>query len=81
MPLYDFRCKQCGHPFTVRASFQEKDAGLQPECPVCHAVETQQVLTVGVFIGQTAGGDSSSLTLPMKSGPTCGCGSGGCGCG
>jgi putative FmdB family regulatory protein len=81
MPLYDFRCRQCGHPFTVRASFKEKDAGLQPECPVCHAVETQQVLATGIFIGQAAGGNSSSLPLPMMSGPACGCGSGGCGCG
>ncbi|MFO7679910.1 MAG: zinc ribbon domain-containing protein [Chloroflexota bacterium] len=78
MPMYDFRCKECGHPFTVRASFKEKDAGLQPECPVCHAVETQQV--AGIFIGQTAGG--SSLPLPMMGGGAgCGCGSGGCGCG
>lgn len=80
MPLYDFRCKQCGHPFTVRASFKEKDAGLQPECPVCHAPETQQVLTTGIFIGQAAAGDGRSFPLPI-SGPTCGCGSGGCGCG
>ncbi|MCC6604380.1 MAG: zinc ribbon domain-containing protein [Anaerolineae bacterium] len=81
MPMYDFRCKECGHAFTVRASFKEKDAGLQPECPVCYAVETQQVLTVGVVIGQVAGGDTGSLPLPMMSGPACGCGSGGCGCG
>lgn len=79
MPIYDFRCKQCGHPFTVRASFKEKDEGLQPECPVCHAVETQQVLTAGIFIGQMAG-DGRSFPLPV-SGPSCGCGSGGCGCG
>jgi len=81
MPIYDFRCKECGHAFTVRASFKEKDAGLQPECPVCYAMETQQVLTVGVVIGQVAGGDSSSLPPPIRSGPACGCGSGGCGCG
>ncbi len=80
MPLYDFRCKQCGHPFTVRASFQQKDAGLRPECPVCHATETQQLLTAVAFIGAESGG--SSLPLPMtSSGPACGCGSGGCGCG
>ena len=79
MPMYDFRCKQCSHAFTVRASFQQKDAGLQSECPVCHALETQQVLTAGIFIGQAAG-SSDSLPLPM-SGPSCGCGSGGCGCG
>lgn len=78
MPMYDFRCKNCGHAFTVRASFKEKDAGLQPECPVCHAVEAQQVLTAGVFIGQAAGG--SSLPLPMMGGGAgCGCGPGGCG--
>jgi putative FmdB family regulatory protein len=80
MPFYDFRCKQCGHQFTVRASFQEKDAGLNPECPVCHELETQQVLTAGILIGQTTGGDGRSLPLPL-SGPSCGCGSGGCGCG
>jgi putative FmdB family regulatory protein len=81
MPMYDFRCKQCGHSFTMRASFQQKDAGLQPECPVCHAPETQSVLTAGIFIGQAAAG-GSSLTLPMTSGGAgCGCGAGGCGCG
>lgn len=80
MPFYDFRCRQCDHSFTVRASFKEKDAGLQPECPVCHAVETQQVLTAGFFVGQAAGG--GSLPLPMMGGDAgCGCSSGGCGCG
>lgn len=75
MPFYDFRCKKCGHPFTVRASFEEKDAGLEPECPMCHAKETQQVLGAGVFIGNTGSGNDRSL--PMA-GPTCGCGPGGC---
>lgn len=76
MPFYDFRCQQCGHPFTVRATFQEKDAGLHPECPVCQAQETKQVLTADIFFGQAAtaaAGDRPSLT-----GSACGCGSGGC---
>ena len=80
MPLYDFRCKQCGHQFTVRASFKEKDAGLNPACPICHELDTQQVLTSGIFIGQRASGSSDRLSLPVN-GPACGCGSGGCGCG
>lgn len=75
MPFYDFRCQQCGHPFTVRATFQEKDAGLHPECPVCQAQETQQVLTAGIFIGNaTTNHDRPS---PFA-GPACGCGTGGC---
>ena len=80
MPMYDFRCKKCGYLITVRASFKEKDAGLEPECPLCHSLDTQQVLTAGIFIGQATGGESRSFSLPM-SGSTCGCGSCGCGCG
>jgi len=74
MPFYDFHCKQCEHTFTVRASFQEKEAGLHPECPVCHAAETKQILTAGIFIGQASGGPSDR----SSSGPGCACGSGGC---
>jgi putative FmdB family regulatory protein len=73
MPFYDFRCKQCDHTFTVRASFQEKEAGLHPECPVCQAVDTKQILTAGIFIGHATG--------VLKEGPPTGgggcCGSGG----
>lgn len=77
MPFYDFRCKQCGHAFTVRASFKEKDAGLQPACPLCRAAETQQVLTAGILVGQATAGNGRSLPLSLG-GPACGCGPGGC---
>jgi putative FmdB family regulatory protein len=78
MPYYDFRCKECDHQFTIRASFAEKDAGLHPICPTCEAVETEQLLTAGVLIGAKTGG--ASMPLPMAaSGPSCGCSS--CGCG
>ena len=33
MPLYDYQCKGCQAVFEVRATFKEKEAGLQPECP------------------------------------------------
>ena len=55
MPFYDFRCKQCDHTFTMRASFQEKEAGLHPQCPVCQATETQQMVTSGILIGHAIG--------------------------
>lgn len=75
MPFYDFRCKHCEHTFTVRASFQEKEAGLYPECPSCRATETQPLLTAGIFIGQTPGREERPF---LSSGPRCGCGPGGC---
>jgi putative FmdB family regulatory protein len=35
VPLYAYRCDECGHLFDVRASFAEKQAGLEPACPAC----------------------------------------------
>lgn len=32
MPLYDYQCKKCQSAFEVRATFKEKEAGLEPEC-------------------------------------------------
>jgi putative FmdB family regulatory protein len=75
MPFYDFRCTQCEHTFTVRATFQEKEAGLHPPCPVCSAIETRQMLAAGIFIGHAIGGFERSFP---SVGQSCGCGPGGC---
>lgn len=66
MPLYDYQCQQCQTVFEVRATFKEKEAGLEPECPQCHSKETRQLLTVGRFLRQTGSG-ATLATLP-----TCG---------
>jgi putative FmdB family regulatory protein len=70
MPLYDYRCQQCQTVFEVRASFQEKEAGLEPECPECHSQETQQLLTAGMFL--RAGDGETSLGGPSCCGPNAG---------
>ena len=31
MASYDYRCRNCGNVFTVRATFKEKEAGLDEE--------------------------------------------------
>lgn len=33
MPSYDFICRECGTLFEVQATFAEKSAGLNPDCP------------------------------------------------
>jgi putative FmdB family regulatory protein len=33
MPLYEYKCKKCGHRFELIQSFSAEDA---KECPVCH---------------------------------------------
>lgn len=34
MPLYEYRCKSCGHTFEKIQSFSAPE---EKECPVCHA--------------------------------------------
>lgn len=52
MPLYEFQCEPCHTRFDVRASFQEKELGLDPICPHCQGRDVHQVLTTGMFIGK-----------------------------
>jgi len=71
MPFYNFQCEQCGETFDVRASFKEKEAGLDPECPKCHTKTTRQLITAGLVI---RGSDGARLSLPgcgPSAGPGC----------
>ncbi len=40
MPLYDFRCKECGVRFEARAP-----VGELPTCPDCSSAETERLLS------------------------------------
>jgi len=71
MPLYIFHCERCSEDFEVRATFKEKEAGLQPECPKCHSMETHQMITAGLIL---RGSNGASLSLPAcgpNAGPGC----------
>lgn len=71
MPLYDYRCMQCEALFEVRASFKEKEAGLQPECPKCHSPETRQLLTAGLVIRGSDGRSAGAPACRPDLGPGC----------
>jgi len=72
MPLYDFQCAHCKTVFEVQATFKEKDAGLEPQCPHCNSRRTHQLLTSGQFLRRSeVGGPGSSQSC----GPNCGRGS------
>ncbi len=71
MPYYAYRCEKCGEAFAVRASFQEKAAGLEPECPKCHAREARQLVTAGLVL-RGGNGDGASLSCcGPNAGPGC----------
>jgi len=67
MPTYDYQCRDCGHVFEIFATFKQKEAGLQPECPECHSDKTQQAFRSVMFMRSGEGGSA----MPM---PLAGCG-------
>lgn len=50
MPIYEYQCQHCQSIFEVRATFKEKEMGLNPECPLCHSQDTRQRLNSGLFL-------------------------------
>lgn len=42
MPMYDFRCKKCGHKFTVITGINDRD---KVTCPECRTREVEQLIT------------------------------------
>jgi len=80
MASYDYRCRNCGNVFTVRATFKEKEAGLDPVCPVCHVQDAKQVIGAPMLAGVGTTTGNKSIALPVQSGSCCGSG-GSCGCG
>jgi putative FmdB family regulatory protein len=69
MPLYDYRCKECGETFEVRATIKEKIAGLNIFCPKCQSQETQQLLTTAMMVH--AGKEIYPSGCGPNSGPGC----------
>jgi len=69
MAAYDYRCRNCGNVFTVRAV-----------CPVCHVQDAKQVIGAPMLAGVGANTNNKSISLPVQSGSCCGSG-GSCGCG
>ena len=71
MPLYSFQCEQCEETFEIRASFMEKEIGLEPECPKCKSKQTRQLLSAGYLIGTGAGAISTISDCGPDAGPGC----------
>ena len=70
MPIYEYICEQCGHPFEKMVGFSQADQ--LPECPNCSSLDTRKRLSL--FASR---GDSSSGAGIFTSSSSCGTGSGG----
>ena len=50
MPLYEYRCSDCGNEFEMMMRFSEADR--RPECPACESLKTQKKLSAVASFGQ-----------------------------
>ncbi len=51
MPVYEYRCEECGKRFDIIATLTEKEAGLNPVCPECGGNKVEQVFGRFMVIG------------------------------
>lgn len=70
MPIYEYRCSQCGYAFEALVSSSQSPA---PACPQCGADQPEKQLSTFAA--------TSSSSAPASSGGCCPCGQnpGGCG--
>ena len=66
MPIYEYRCKECGHIFDA---FQRiGDDGSDLECPECGAPKPEKLLSAFASSGGDYYGGSSSVSSCGPSG-------------
>lgn len=64
MPLYEYRCKSCGHTFEKIQSFSAPE---EKECPVCHG-EVEKLLSAPAIQFKGSGWYVSDYANKGKSG-------------
>jgi putative FmdB family regulatory protein len=79
MPLYEYKCKKCGHRFELIQSFSAEDP---KECPVCHG-EVERLISTPArahfkgtgfystdYGAKNSGSGSSESSAPAKTDST-----------
>ena len=64
MPLYEYRCPDCGETFDKIVRFSEADQ--IPVCPKCGEMNTQKLISAGAVIGTSSSG-SATVSRPPSS--------------
>jgi putative FmdB family regulatory protein len=57
MPLYEYRCRECGEDFEQLVRLSE--ANTQQECPKCHSRHTEKQLSTFAMSGGSTGSSFS----------------------
>jgi len=65
MPIYEYRCDECGHSFEMIRRVSESDEGLQ--CPTCKGSKVNRLMSV--FSSQSQGSSSTANASSCSPGP------------
>lgn len=74
MPLYEYKCEECGNEFEEIMSSSTEET---PDCPVCNAENVVKMLSACKFDAGTDNSSSSGMDLPPMPPMGGGCGGGG----
>ncbi len=68
MPLYEYRCNECGEEFEKMVRFSEADRS--PACPECQGIDTKKKISTFASIGgsQSVGSASSASSCGSRGG-------------
>jgi putative FmdB family regulatory protein len=69
MPIYEFRCINCGHVFEL-LKLKKEDERLGMKCPKCNSEEVERVLS-SVSVITSGGGKKTKQTMKSCSSGTC----------
>ena len=77
MPLYEFRCADCGQIFDRLQPFDAES----PSCAECGSAEVNRLISlIGGLVGSGSASGGTSSSIGGGGGGGCGCG-GACACG
>jgi len=60
MPIYEYRCNECGEAFEMMLRFSEADR--IPVCPKCESPNTQKKLSKVISFGTASSSASNSTS-------------------
>ncbi len=66
MPLYEYRCQECGNPFSERRTIAQRDEGVT--CPRCSATRVARLVSTFAAFARNDGASVRSLGAGTCSG-------------
>jgi len=68
MPLYEYRCEECGKEFQIFATIAEYTGGINVSCPKCKSSKVARIIGRPTVLGTTRKGSDADSFDDLDSG-------------